>query len=140
MFHKSLFVIVCASAAAMLASCSMMQHLFPPPATAPAPATQPATRPAPSAAQRDAMNAALAKVAAGRCDQAVPELSRLAGEFERACDLPQAGECHFWIAFCAEKQGRSQQAITQYKQVVAKFPATPAARQAQARLDLLQGQ
>lgn len=86
------------------------------------------------------MNAAIAMVAQGRCDQAAAEFARLAGEFEKAGDRPRAAECFFWGAYCAEKQGRSQQAIAQYKQILSQFPETPAARQAQVRLDLLHGQ
>jgi hypothetical protein len=48
-----------------------------------------------------------------------------------------AGECTFWIAYCAEKQGQIAQAAVLYNKVLVNYPGTPAASQAARRLNLL---
>lgn len=80
---------------------------------------------------------ALALVAQLCYDEAADRLSPLVETFDAAGDPARAAEAMFWLAYCHEKQGRTDRAASLYQNVIRSFPATPAARQAADRLTRL---
>jgi TolA-binding protein len=68
-----------------------------------------------------------------------PQPSTAPASHASMATVRMAGECMFWIAYCAEKQGQVAQAATLYNKVLANYPGTPAASQAAKRLNLLHG-
>ena len=73
----------------------------------------------------------------GRLDyiSASRTLSHLEGRLILANDLDRAAEAAFWAAFCDEKLGLLDQAATGYGRVIERYPASPQARTAAARLN-----
>ena len=97
----------------------------------------PAKKGAAPAADVAALDQALAMVQEGRYREAEPKLESLVYKFE-SCDAADlASKALFWQGFCCEKDDRAEQAKTLYNRVLRAYPATPAARQAAERLDLM---
>jgi len=86
-----------------------------------------------------AFQKAVALVAELHYEEAAEELLPLAAAFEEAGDRSRAAEALFWVAFCREKQGRTDEATAGYDRVVRRYLQTVAARQAAARLSRLRG-
>lgn len=83
------------------------------------------------------LDEAIALVAQLRYDEAADRLSPLVETFDAADDPARAAEAMFWLAYCHEKQGRTDRAATLYESVIRSYPGTPAARQAADRLSRL---
>ncbi|MCD4825863.1 MAG: tetratricopeptide repeat protein, partial [Phycisphaerae bacterium] len=70
-----------------------------------------------------------------------PEAERkfrpLLERFVAADNVHYASETLFWLGYCSEKQGRLDAAEQFYNRVIAEYPQTPAADQAQRRLEEL---
>ena len=114
-----------------MAGCMAAQGLLPPP-TEPTPATRPVAR-----EFRADFDFAMAMVAQLRYAEAAESFLSLVGEFEKARNDTRAAEATFWLAYCREKQGRKAVARTLYKELVRKYPDTPASRNATDRLTRL---
>ncbi len=66
--------------------------------------------------------------------QARAALANLEGLLLLARDLERAPEAAFWLAFCDEKLGRLEQACQQYQRLLERYPDSPQADTASARL------
>jgi hypothetical protein len=64
-------------------------------------------------------------------------LVRLEGRLILANDLDRAAEAAFWAAFCDEKIDLRDQAAVEYGRVIERYPTSPQARTAAARLNRL---
>ena len=69
--------------------------------------------------------------------EAAVKLAPLMAAFAEARDKARAAEATFWLAYCREKLGDPNEARKLYELVARKYPATPASRQAIARLGRL---
>ncbi len=69
--------------------------------------------------------------------EAAVKLGPLMGVFAEAGSPARAAESVFWLAYCREKLGDPNEARKLYELVARKYPATPASRQAIARLGRL---
>ena len=68
---------------------------------------------------------------------AVAKLKPLTTTFAKAGAASQAAEANFWLGYCREKLGNAEGAYKLYDLVARKYPDTPAARQAVARMTRL---
>jgi hypothetical protein len=80
---------------------------------------------------------ATAEVLALRYTQAEMLLIPLPGAFVAGGDRVRAADSIFWLGYCCEQLGRTDQAEMRYLDVLREFPRTPAARMARVRLQLL---
>ncbi len=80
---------------------------------------------------------AMRLVEAFEYEKARPMLSKLAGEYENAGQVPAAAQCLFWAAYCYEKSQSDPEAISLYRRVVNDYAQTRSARTARQRLDAL---
>jgi len=69
--------------------------------------------------------------------EAAAKLKPLTVVFAEAGSASHAAEASFWLAYCREKLGDPNAARKLYELVARKYPATPASRQAIARLGRL---
>jgi hypothetical protein len=69
--------------------------------------------------------------------QARAVLANLEGRLLLARDLDGAPEAAFWLAFCDEKLGQCDQACQEYQRVLERYPDSPQADTASARLSRL---
>lgn len=83
------------------------------------------------------LNDAVELLAERQYGPAAEKLARLIDDFVTADDRGGVAEATFWLAYCHEKQGRTGRAAALYSQVIQDFPGTPAARQADARMDMM---
>jgi hypothetical protein len=83
------------------------------------------------------LDQATAEVLALRYTQAEMLLIPLPGVFVAGGDRVRAAESVFWLGYCCEQLGRTDQAEVRYLDVLRDFPRTPAARMARVRLQLL---
>ena len=72
------------------------------------------------------------------------EFARAAGRFASLVDMfeasgedRRAAEVVFWLAYCREKQGRTEEAGLLYQRVLRKYADAPASREAERRLGAL---
>ena len=89
------------------------------------------------AAPNGALDEAVALAADGRYDDAAERFASLIDEFRAAGDRAHLAEATFWLGFCREKQGRTDDARRLYLDVERSWPDEPAARPAAERLSLL---
>ena len=85
-------------------------------------------------------NEALALIAELRYSQARMRLLPLIKTFESAGELNRVAEATFWVGYCYEKEGRTDDAVEYYNSVSRRYPQTSASRQANERLFHLSGQ
>jgi len=83
------------------------------------------------------LDAAVGLVTELKYKEAAAKLGPLAATFTDACDKAHAAEAAFWLGYCREKLGNADEARKAYELVAKKYPDTPAARQAHARLTRL---
>jgi tetratricopeptide (TPR) repeat protein len=72
--------------------------------------------------------------------RAAEMLERLTVEYEAAPDARRAARCWFWLGYCREKQGRTDEARKHYQHVLDKYADETAGQQARRRLEGLNGQ
>lgn len=96
------------------------------------PVRRPTTRPEAGDAAADLVRAV---ALVGNLDyaKASPLLASLEGRLLLARDLPRAAEAAFWAAFCDEKLGQPDRALTGYHRLIDRYPQTPHARTAAER-------
>jgi len=87
-----------------------------------------------SRADAGALEEAIAAVVSREYDTARPRLAALVERFEAAGEDDRAAEALFWLSFCYEKTAHKNQAAVFYRQVVDKYPRSPASQQARLRL------
>ena len=95
-------------------------------ATIPPPPRQPAI-------EQQTFEETLSLIAQQRCGEARTRLESLAATPSAAENRDLAGKLAFWIAYCAEKQGRTAEAADLYARVSAGYPQTAYARLATER-------
>jgi len=66
--------------------------------------------------------------------EAAAALGPLIDRFETAGAADSAAQTTFWLAYCKEKLGQTAAAAALYRTLQARYPDTPAARQAAVRL------
>ncbi len=84
-------------------------------------------------AHRRHLDAAIELVAELKYKEAAAKLTPMTATFAKAGDKPKAAEANFWLGYCREKLGNTEEAHKLYDLVARKYPDTPAARQAIAR-------
>ena len=88
--------------------------------------------------QREArLDPAIELVADLKYKEAAVKLEPLMAVFAEAGSAAYAAESAFWLGYCREKLGDPNEARKLYDLVARKYPATPAARQAIARMTRL---
>ena len=80
---------------------------------------------------------ALAQVSELRYDEARPRLDGFAAQFDGNGDVVHAADAMFWAGFCCEKLDQRGEALARFQRVMARWPASEAARRAQQHIDLL---
>ena len=70
-------------------------------------------------------------------DEAAGKFEDALLRFEAAGAPQRAAEAMFWLGFCHEKRGRTEEARQVYRRLMGKYGRTPAARQASRRLGRL---
>jgi hypothetical protein len=115
---------------AVLAGGCAAQHRFGPVAS---------SRPAPRVVKKAAadLDAAVELVTELKYKEAAAKLGPLTTTFADARDKTRAAEATFWLGYCREKLGDADEARKAYELVAKKYPDTPAAGQAHARLTRL---
>jgi len=83
---------------------------------------------------RAAFEEGLALVAELKYAQAEERFSRVVGWYRATGDEARASETLFWQGYCREKLGQMGAARQTYQLLVALYPGTPAARQADERM------
>ena len=83
---------------------------------------------------RERLDAAIELVTELKYTDAAAKLKPVAAVFAKAGDKPHAAEANFWLGYCREKLGNTEEARKLYDLVARKHPGTPAARQAIARM------
>ena len=112
--------------------------------TPPDPQATPTPMPGDDAAQPagpeevKAFEAAVDLVTGLQYEQAAAQLKPLVERFAVAGLDRYAGESLFWLGYCSERMKDPAKAKAYYMRAVYGYPATPAARQARARLESLE--
>ena len=88
-------------------------------------------------AHRARLDAAVGLVTELKYKEAAAELKPLAAMLAERGSAAHAAEATFWLGYCREKLGNADEARKAYELVAKKYPDTPAARQAHARLTRL---
>ena len=92
-------------------------------------------KPAPRVNEKDVadLNAAVDLIAMLKYEDVAAKLTPLAATFAKAGSASHAAKANFWLGYCREKLGNTDDARKLYDHVARKYPDTPAARQAIAR-------
>ena len=79
-------------------------------------------------------DAAVALASELKYAEAEPKFHKCAVWYEASGERARVAECLFWIGFCMEKQGRTEEAAKQYGDLMRKYPDSAASRMAAGRL------
>ena len=97
----------------------------------------PTTEPAAKRQDRATFEEAVALTANLCYDKAAEKFEEVLPRFEAGGDRKRASEAMFWLGYCREKQGRTDEARRLYRKLRLRYWRTPPAKQADRRLDAL---
>lgn len=130
MWPRLLIVILLLSAGAMLCGCA---------AVAGSKGLNEPSHAADYPAAVKSLNDAVAMISRLDYAPAMQTLSPIIRPLEQAGDTAHAAEAVFWLGYCYEKTVQADQARTAYQRVIDRYPQTPSAQQARARMEMLTG-
>ena len=89
--------------------------------------------------QKAELNQAVLLISQQQYNEAAEKLMNLIPRLLTSGDRPATAEGTFWLGYCREKQNRLEEAGECYRKVIEDFKDTPAAREAEERLNNLAG-